>query len=145
IPVNPMTSEGPCGSLHYWENSHSEKPTSSTPDVPKITKEHAYDVFTHPLSGCAFIRVLEAHQQACQGPGCQVKFGDLFHPPRWNGHKSHGKRTCVDIEPIRNASGGYDFKRTSAFIALLRRAGAEQKALYFNPTGHGTVQAPGHD
>ena len=106
---------GPFGSYHY---SSDDKGAS--------------DVYSKPLTGCAFMKVLEQHQKSCKGDGCQVQFGDLFHLKSWGSHKFHGSGKCIDIRPLKNQnsktsltyrSSKYDREKTLNFIKLLKDAG----------------------
>jgi hypothetical protein len=120
IPLNYESYDGkgvrgPFGSYHY---NADDKGSS--------------DAYAAPLTGCAFMKVLEQHQQSCQGGGCQVQFGDIFHKTDWGPHKTHGKGTCIDIRPLKKTyskssltynSYNYDREKTKDFIELLRAAG----------------------
>lgn len=106
---------GPFGSYHY--NSDDKG---------------ASDAYAKPLTGCAFMKVLEKHQKDCQGEGCQIQFGDMFHLKSWGPHNYHGSGKCIDIRPLKKStsrtsltyhSKNYDREKTKKFIELLSEAG----------------------
>jgi hypothetical protein len=106
---------GPFGSYHY-----------NTDD------KGASDVYSKPLTGCAFMKVLEQQQKSCKGAGCQVQFGNLFHLKTWGTHQFHGSGKCIDIRPMKTddsktsltyKSSNYDREKTLNFIKLLKKAG----------------------
>ena len=106
---------GPFGSYHY---NTDDKGSS--------------DAYAKPLTGCAFMKVLENHQKSCTGDGCQVQFGNLFHLKTWGTHQFHGSGKCIDIRPLKTSdsrtsltykSKNYDREKTKNFIKLLSDAG----------------------
>ncbi len=118
FPLDDQTLHGPFNTRHY------------TPDDPGDT-----DAYVKPYAGCALLRVAEKFQNLCQGSGCEVQFGNLFHSPDWNIHKSHGSGECVDIRPFRKNtddirqgltynSSHYDYEKTKTFMELAIKAGA---------------------
>ena len=124
IPIEAGTRKGPYGSYHYRGDD-------------KVNS----DAFMNPKPLCAFTKVLKQWQKECKGVGCQVQFGDAFHPRSWKGHSSHGTGDCIDIRPFRvnddETINGlkygwerYSYEKTKDFINLLTRAGG--KKLYFN-------------
>lgn len=109
--------KGPFGSYHYNVEGGGE------------------DAYAHPVAGCVLLEVLKEHQKRCQGPGCQAQFGNLYNPPSWGTHSSHGDGDCVDFRPLRNEDSkssltfrhsDYDRDKTREFIKLLKEAGATQ-------------------
>lgn len=84
---------GPCGSFHY------------SPDKPK-----GVDVYTNPLTACAFSSVLQDWKKnSCpsNSAGCRISFGDISHKtrPLFNTHRTHTDGQCIDIRPMRK--GGF--------------------------------------
>jgi hypothetical protein len=94
-------------------------------------------------SACAFMKVLEEHQKSCTHPGCQVQWGDGFHPKIWKIHKSHESSYCMDLRALKTVDNDkaldlnnpedrkiYDFVKTKRLIERFKSAGAE--VCYFN-------------
>ncbi len=109
---------GPFGSYHY-----------NTDD------KGASDVFAKPVAACVFNKVLETHNKSCNGPGCQVQFGDIYHPRSFNVHTSHGGGNCFDVRPLKKRDSKraltyrdslYDREKTKKLIALFEKAGANK-------------------
>jgi len=124
MPIEAGTRKGPHGSYHYRGDD-------------KVNS----DAFMNPNSLCAFNKVLKEWKKECTTPGCQVQFGDAFHPRSWKGHSTHGSGNCIDIRPLRKDDDltlnglkygweRYSYDKTKKFIELLTRAGG--KKLYFN-------------
>jgi len=118
IPVDPITNEGPFGSLHYNRDD-----------------KYSSDAFMHPTSLCGFNEALKKFSKQCTTPGCQVQFGDMYHSADWKVHSSHKSGECVDIRPLKKKNNGdwgitykdksqYDRKKTEMFIRTLKDAGA---------------------
>lgn len=120
VKIDDETGEGPFGSFHY------------RPD-DKVSS----DIYMKPTSHCAFLQVVKKHNESCKEAGCQVQFGNMYHPPSWGTHDGHGTGECVDIRPFRksdddnaglvysnNANSRYDREKTKSFIQLLKKSGA---------------------
>lgn len=128
FPIDAETRLGPYNSYHYNPDEGSKSTINS-------------DIFIEPMAACAFMQVLKKFQKECTGEGCQVQFGDMYHPNSWMGHKSHGAKNCVDIRPQRKKDDlqnnglkhgwpRYSQDKTEKLIKLLVQAGGEP--LYFN-------------
>jgi hypothetical protein len=116
---------GPFGSYHY-----------NTDD------KGASDVFAKPMASCVFTKVLETHNKSCKGPGCQVQFGDIYHPASFNVHTSHGGGNCFDVRPLKNKKSKraltyndsiYDKNKTVELMRLFEKAGAN-KIIFDDPS-----------
>jgi len=114
--------EGPYGSYHY-----------------NADDKGSGDTYAKPLTACAFMEVLKTQQKECSGYGCQVQFGNIYHPKNWGPHETHYTGNCIDIRPLRidNTTYSityhnpiYDRDKTIDLIKLLKRAGASN--IYFN-------------
>ena len=117
--------EGPYGSLHY-----------------NLDDKGSADAYAKPMTACAFMEILKAQQQECSGYGCQIQFGNLYHPQSWGPHETHYTGKCIDIRPLRidNTTYAmtyhnpvYNQAKTIELIKLLKRAGATN--IYFNDPG----------
>lgn len=117
LPINEETGLGSFNMRHY------------TPD------DAAYsDNFIQPTAGCAFLRVAQLWEQNCQGAGCELQYGNMFHLESWGTHQTHDSGYCVDIRPFRKeddrdrglkySHSRYDRERTKKFIEVLMQAGA---------------------
>ncbi len=124
MPIEAGTRKGPFGSYHYRGDD-------------KVNS----DAYFKPKSLCVFTKVLKEWQKECTTPGCQVQFGDAFHPRSWKGHSTHGSGNCIDIRPLRKDDDEtvnglkygwerYSYEKTKKFVELLSRAGGTK--LYFN-------------
>jgi hypothetical protein len=123
IPLNYEKGDGkgypgPFGSYHY-----------NTDD------KGASDVFAKPVAACVFTKVLELHNKKCTEPGCQVQFGDIYHPRSFNVHSSHGGGECFDVRPLKKRKSKralnykdslYDREKTKGLIDLFEKAGANK-------------------
>ena len=121
IPLDYNDSDGkgfggPHGSYHY-----------NTDD------KGASDVLANPTAACIFMKVLKKHSKSCQGEGCQIQFGDIWHPKDLGVHSSHFKGECFDVRPLKKKTSrsaldfrdsNYDRKKTQNLINLFTEAGA---------------------
>jgi hypothetical protein len=123
MPID-KTGKGPFNSYHYRKDDKQNS-----------------DAYLKPKTMCVFNKVLEQWSKDCKEVGCQVQFGDLYHPPSWQAHSSHGSGECIDIRPMRanddETLNGlkpgwerYSLDKTKRFVELLLKAGG--KKLYFN-------------
>lgn len=112
---------GPFGSYHY-----------------NADDKGASDVFAKPVAACVFNKVLERHNKDCKGSGCQLQFGNIYHPRSFNVHTSHGGGDCFDVRPLKKVSSKraltykdeiYDREKTKKLISLFDKAGAT-KIIY---------------
>jgi hypothetical protein len=128
FPIDNKTRLGPYNSYHYNPDEGSKSTINS-------------DIFIEPMAACTFMQVLKEYQKECKGAGCQVQFGDMYHPNSWMGHKSHGAKNCIDIRPqrkkddlqangLKHGWGRYSQDKTESLIKLLVKAGGEP--IYFN-------------
>jgi hypothetical protein len=131
IPSDAFTHAGPYRSYHYKDASKDK--TNS-------------DSYMNATSACAFLKVLEEHNNLCSSPGCQVQFGDAYSAASWGEHKGHKDGTCIDIRPQRKSSDttaitrrstDYDYQKTVQLIAELRMAGASN--IFFNDPNIGNL------
>ncbi|WP_127718201.1 hypothetical protein [Halobacteriovorax sp. HLS] len=124
VPIDLETGKGPFNSFHYRNDD----------------KAHS-DAFLKATPLCVFNKVLEQWSKECKEVGCQVQFGDLYHPVSWRAHSSHGSGECIDIRPMRSNDDEtinglrygwerYSEDKTKRFIELLSKAGG--KNLFFN-------------
>lgn len=113
---------GPYGSFHY---NADDKGNS--------------DIYAKPLTACAFMEILKTQQKECSGYGCQIQFGNIYHPKNWGPHSTHYSGECIDIRPLRIDNTTYSIthwnpvyneKKTIELIKMLKRAGATN--IYFN-------------
>ena len=119
IPGPWVAQEGPLNTAHYNIRPNWKKRFQNCGKTGSI---------------CAFLRLADTFQRACDGVGCRVFFGDFFSPLAHKIHVGHGKGDCVDVLPFRNfddkvqksnlSSRNYSRERTRAFIALARAMGA---------------------
>lgn len=61
------------------------------------------DAFLKPTSMCSFLQVAKEFEKKCQGPGCEVQFGNMYHKKSWKKHKSHESGECIDVRPFRKS------------------------------------------
>ena len=104
------------------------------------------------------MKLAKEFKQICNTPGCQIQFGDMYHPVSWDVHEGHYGGECVDIRPFRkskddikkgepwygtkkNAKGQlipdlnkrnpeYDIEKTRKFIELAIKNGATD--IFYN-------------
>jgi hypothetical protein len=121
VPIDYETHEGPFGSYHY--NSDDKV---------------ASDAYAKPMAGCTLLKVMEEHQKRCKDPGCQLQFGNIYHPDSWGVHSDHDG-DCVDIRPLKKKDtktstniwrSDYDAAKTKKLLELLKEAGG--KPIFFN-------------
>lgn len=125
LPINQLTGYGPFNTRHY------------TPDDRGNS-----DAFVTPDAGCSFLQLAKKFGEECQGPGCQVQFGNAYHKSSWGPHDSHGGGECIDIRPFRKedddinagltwgTKSRYDRDKTKKFLELAIQAGATN--IWFN-------------
>lgn len=147
IPLNYETYDeetksvsGPYGSLHY-----------------NLDDKGSADSYAKPATACAFMEILKTQKEQCTGYGCQIQFGNIYHPQSWGPHETHYTGHCIDIRPLRidNTTYAltyhnpvYNQKKTIELIKLLKKAGATN--IYFNDPGVRKVlkyvgKVDGHD
>lgn len=159
-PARPDCNTGPFGSCHYWLNPNggASESARNTGAAENNNSELSFDSYMHPVSACAFMRVLEEHNRTCRGPGCTIQWGDAYSNAAWNAHESHGGKGCIDLRPLRTDSstgpitygaGNYDRRKTAALIELMKRAGADTRQIGFSDPEivrtQGTQAWGGHD
>lgn len=134
------SAQGPYGSLHY-----------------NLDDKGSADAYAKPTTACAFMEILKSQQEECSGYGCQIQFGNIYHPKSWGPHETHYTGECIDIRPLRKDNTTYsityhnpiyDREKTIELIKLLKRAGATN--IYFNDWGVRKVlryvgKVDGHD
>tara|TARA_B100001971_G_scaffold215193_1_gene259928 strand:+ start:4595 stop:5995 length:1401 start_codon:yes stop_codon:yes gene_type:complete len=120
--ADTRSAPGPYGSLHY-----------------NLDDKGSADAYAKPMTACTFMEILKTQQEECSGYGCQIQFGNMYHPKNWGPHETHYTGKCIDIRPLRidNTTYAmtyhnpvYDLDKTIELIKLLRRAGATN--IYFN-------------
>lgn len=108
----------------------------------------ASDIYAKPLTSCVFMKVLAEQEKSCQGAGCQIQFGDIFHEDEWGAHKEHDSGECIDIRPMKKSDSktaityghsNYDREKTKNFINLLFKAGAT-KIIFDDPKVKNTLK-----
>jgi hypothetical protein len=81
----------------------------------KYKSRHPGTENMHPLSMCAFTKVLREFKKFCDkkyansphsspersDPRCEVQLGHIFSPVSRGHHTEHGRGTCVDIRPFQ--------------------------------------------
>lgn len=123
MPID-KSGKGPFNSFHYRRDDKQNS-----------------DAYLKSTAMCAFNKVLEQWSKECKEVGCQVQFGDLYHPPSWRAHSSHGSGECIDIRPMRanddDTLNGlkpgwerYSLDKTKRFVKLLEKANG--KKIFFN-------------
>lgn len=124
FPLDPMTLRGPHNTHHYKQD-----------DIVNS------DAFIRPMTACTFLKVAEKFQKNCNGPGCEIQFGNIYHKKSWKPHMTHDTGECIDIRPFRrshddiNVSGSfkgknYDREKTKLFLELAIKMGGT--SAYFN-------------
>jgi hypothetical protein len=127
LPIDAESGDGPFGSWHYGA------------DKGNAISEDAY---MNATSACAFMRVLEYHQKICRSPGCEIQWGDAFHPKAWQVHGGHESGTCIDLRPLKTVDNRdpqrisiasrsvYDWIKTKQLVERFSKAGAT--TIFFN-------------